>query len=467
MSRGIHRQYQVSVPSSSSTSGCLDSAVTRPDSTRPTTDRPNRLLAGTAGPDARPGRSAGPREVRDGAARPMAGRPWSDGILSGHACPPARARRSLPADRSMTTALMAARDRLRVAIDRLGRDPGQLLALVLLLALITRAAWLWLPQGSLIFDEAYYVNAARTILGLPFHVGHYAGAAAGFDPNAEHPPLGKALMAMSMAIFGDNGIGWRLPSVLAGMVALAAVYGVIRATGETARLGLLAVTLFALDNLGLVHGRIGTLDMLALAPMLVGAWLGLRGHWGLAGVACAVATMVKLTGGFAVVALLLFQLIVLLMDLASDRPHRPRRSQAVDPLRVGLRGRRAEWPLAPRPALQPVSRSAHPPRAHGQLRDQPAGARWSDRHREQPLAVARQRGPDQLPEGHRRHHGRRQGRGQPRLRRLPRRAQPDPHRCRPAGLPVHRLAGMAEAKPGRHLEPDVGSRQLPALCRCW
>ena len=184
---------------------------------------------------------------------------------------------------------------------------------MLLLALITRAAWLWLPQGSLIFDEAYYVNAARTILGLPFHVGHYAGAAAGFDPNAEHPPLGKALMALSMAIFGDNGIGWRLPSVLAGMVALAAVYGVVRVTGETARLGILAVTLFALDNLGLVHGRIGTLDMLALAPMLVGAWLGLRGHWGLAGVACALATMVKLTGGFAVLALLLFQVVVVLM----------------------------------------------------------------------------------------------------------------------------------------------------------
>ena len=341
---------------------------------------------------------------------------------------------------------MAARDRLRAAIDRLARDPGQLLALVLLLALITRAAWLWLPQGSLIFDEAYYVNAARTILGLPFHVGHYAGAAAGFDPNAEHPPLGKALMALSMAIFGDNGIGWRLPSVLAGMVALAAVYGVVRATGETARLGLLAVTLFALDNLGLVHGRIGTLDMLALAPMLVGAWLGLRGHWGLAGVACAVATMVKLTGGFAVIALLLFQVIVVLMawrrtgriGLADLKPSILFVSVFVA---VGLSGL---WLLDLRFSQFPDPLTA--PRAHGQLRDQPAGARWSDRHREQPLAVARQRGPDQLPAGHGRHHGRRQGRGQPCLRRLPRRAQPDPHRCCPAGLPVHGLAGMAEAE---------------------
>ena len=40
-------------------------------------------------------------------------------------------------------------------------DPGQLLAIVLLGALVVRAIWLWLPEGSLIFDEAYYVNAAR------------------------------------------------------------------------------------------------------------------------------------------------------------------------------------------------------------------------------------------------------------------------------------------------------------------
>ncbi len=198
-------------------------------------------------------------------------------------------------------------DRLRRFLD----DPGQVLALVLLLALACRAIWLWLPQGSLIFDEAYYVNAARTILGWAVHGGPYAGAAAGFDPNLEHPPLGKALMAASMAVFGDNGIGWRVPSLLAGMLALGALYGVVRSSGETARLGVLAVTLFALDNLGLVHGRIGTLDMLVLAPMLVGAWLGLRGHWGLAGAACAVAAMIKLSGGFGLLALLLYQVVLI------------------------------------------------------------------------------------------------------------------------------------------------------------
>jgi 4-amino-4-deoxy-L-arabinose transferase-like glycosyltransferase len=208
----------------------------------------------------------------------------------------------------------------RAAIGRTLHDPAQVLAMILLGALALRVIWLWLPQGSLIFDESYYVNAARVILGWEVPAGaHYEGSLAGFDPNEEHPPLGKAIIALSMLVFGDNGVGYRIPSVLAGMVSLAAVYGIVRAAGQTQRLGLLAVALLALDNLTFVHARIGTLDMLALAPVLVGAWLGLRGHWGWAGLALAIGSMVKLTGAFALVGLLLFQAVELVRRWKTER----------------------------------------------------------------------------------------------------------------------------------------------------
>ena len=78
--------------------------------------------------------------------------------------------------------------------------------------------------------------------------------------------MGKLLIAGSIAAFGDNGIGWRIPSVVAGLVALLALFFAIRAAGGGEWLALLAVFLASLDNLTMVHGRIGVLDMMALAP---------------------------------------------------------------------------------------------------------------------------------------------------------------------------------------------------------
>ncbi len=194
------------------------------------------------------------------------------------------------------------RERLLMSL----RDPGSVLPLVLIAALVARIVWLDLPQHSLIFDEAYYVNAARIMLGWTVEPGaHYAGATAGLDPNMEHPPLGKLVLALSMLVFGDNGLGWRIPSVVAGMAALGAVYGIARAAGESAWLAILAVGFLAFDNLTLVHSRIGTLDMLVLAPILFGAWLALRDRWVLAGVFMALGMLVKLTAVYGLLAVLI------------------------------------------------------------------------------------------------------------------------------------------------------------------
>jgi dolichyl-phosphate-mannose-protein mannosyltransferase len=192
-------------------------------------------------------------------------------------------------------------------------DPGTLLALLLIAALIVRIAWLTVPQGSLIFDETYYVNAARVLLGWAVPAdAPYAGAPIGLDPNSEHPPLGKLLMALSMAVFGDNGLGWRLPSLIAGMISLVAVFGIVRATGESSRIGLLVVGFLAFENLTLVHGRIGTLDILVLAPLLVGAWLALRGRWAAAGAATGIGMLMKLTALYGMLALLMMLALALL-----------------------------------------------------------------------------------------------------------------------------------------------------------
>jgi len=218
----------------------------------------------------------------------------------------ARRRLAAAAGSRPGRAMTAAGRRVR---ENLG-DPATVLALVFVAAFVARVAWLNLPQGALIFDEAYYVNAARVLLGWPVAEGaHYAGSVAGLDPNTEHPPLGKVLMAISMLAFGDNGIGWRLPSVVAGMIALAATYRIVRTAGESAWMAVLVIGIVAFDNLTLVHGRIGTLDMLVLAPILVGSWLAMRGRWALAGVAVAIGFLIKITAVYGVAAVLLLYLL--------------------------------------------------------------------------------------------------------------------------------------------------------------
>jgi dolichyl-phosphate-mannose-protein mannosyltransferase len=186
-------------------------------------------------------------------------------------------------------------------------NPAAVLGLLLLVAVVLRELWLNVPSHGLIFDEAYYVNAARVILGLTPNA-HYLDSAPGFDPNTEHPALGKLLIAGSMALLGDNSVAWRIPSVIAGMIALVAVFLIARATTRSAWLPVLVTGIVAFDNLTFVHGRIGTLDILVLAPMLVGAWLTLRKRWILAGVAMGIALLVKITALYGIGAVALYVL---------------------------------------------------------------------------------------------------------------------------------------------------------------
>lgn len=209
-------------------------------------------------------------------------------------------------------------------VSAIQRHPRRLLVLLFGAALVLRLIWLWWPQGAAIFDETFYVNAARVLLGRDVGLDQpYAGAVVGLDPNTEHPPLGKLLIAGSIQLLGDGGLGWRVPSVIASMVAIMALYAIVRRGGGPLWVGVAAVWLFALDNLSFVHGRIATLDMLSVAPALVGAWFALGRRWLLAGVACGVGTLVKLTAFFGLVGILFYEVARIALEAREGlRPSR-------------------------------------------------------------------------------------------------------------------------------------------------
>jgi len=173
---------------------------------------------------------------------------------------------------------------------------------------VLRVLWLDKPPGSLIFDEWYYVNVARVILHLPQSVGAngqppYVNVPPGLDPNHEHPPLAKLLIALSMWALGNNGYGWRIPSVIFGSIAILAFYLLMKRISDQEIVPLLSTFLFSFDNLAFVHSRIATLDIFSLGFLLVGLYWYFSGHSYLSAVAMALSALTKITGiaGFAIV----------------------------------------------------------------------------------------------------------------------------------------------------------------------
>ena len=208
------------------------------------------------------------------------------------------------------------------------RAPIAALVVVLVLSAAARVADLGAPCASpckrssdytLIFDESYYVNAARVIDRIhPPRSAPYHDAPLGKDPNSEHPQLAKLVMAAGIEVFGDGPWGWRLGSLVFGLVAVAAMYALARAAGAGPWLAVAASAVMALDNLPLVHGRIATLDIYALALMLVAGALYLRRAHLLAGIALGLAAAMKLVALYLIPALFLIELFA----FAVARPRR-------------------------------------------------------------------------------------------------------------------------------------------------
>lgn len=173
---------------------------------------------------------------------------------------------------------------------------------------------------TLIFDEDYYVNAARVIDGInPPQKMPYHGAPAGDDPNAEHPQLAKLIVAGTIKLFGDTPLGWRIGSIIFAALALLALYALVTGAGGSGWLGVGVCAVMALDNLMLVHGRIATLDIYAVAVALLAAALYVRKHPLLAGLALGVAACMK------EVALLLLVVFALFEGLRIARAYLARR----------------------------------------------------------------------------------------------------------------------------------------------
>ena len=121
---------------------------------------------------------------------------------------------------------------------------------------------------SLVFDEVYYVDGARDYLAGGVEV---TNGAAEF---VVHPPLGKWLIALGIALFGDTSTGWRIASAVIGTLSIALIYLVAKRLFNSDYLALVAAGLMTIDGLHLVMSRTALLDIF-LMFFLLAAFLAL------------------------------------------------------------------------------------------------------------------------------------------------------------------------------------------------
>jgi len=167
------------------------------------------------------------------------------------------------------------------------------------------------------FDEKSYVPAANNYLS------------GGGLLNAEHPPLGKWIIATGIYFFGDNAIGWRIFSVLFGVAAIFIFYLICvqlclkedqedKAGNHSSApkqqqqwfnintfVPVFATFLFAFENLSFVQANIGMLDVFYVTFMLLGFLFYMRGNYVSSGIAMGLSMLCKTMALLGIIAILL------------------------------------------------------------------------------------------------------------------------------------------------------------------
>lgn len=232
-------------------------------------------------------------------------------------------------------------------------------ALVVLLATVLRLWNLGSPH-QLVFDETFYVKDSWTLLNNGYesqwaddpNPDFNAGSVNGYlqaGSYVVHPPLGKWIIALGLAVFGaGDAVGWRVSTAVVGILSVLLIILIARGLFRSTLLAVIAGTLLAVDGNAIVMSRVALLDnsVMFFALLAFGCVLLDRGwhhgrlaariadaravggdpSWGpalwwrpwlmAAGLFCGAATAVKWSGAWFLAA---FGLYVVVSDILARR----------------------------------------------------------------------------------------------------------------------------------------------------
>jgi len=179
------------------------------------------------------------------------------------------------------------------------------------LGLILRLWNLASPKGK-IFDEVYYATNAQSLLQNGVEIDSKSGLA----QFIVHPPTGKWLIAIGIKLFGYNEFGWRFAAALIGSLSIVLMYFTAKKLFSNQLLSVFAAALISMDGLHLVHSRIALLDIFLLFFIQIAVLALLHQKYWLCAIGLGLATSVKWSGLYVLIA---FALLALIMDYRKHR----------------------------------------------------------------------------------------------------------------------------------------------------
>jgi len=134
---------------------------------------------------------------------------------------------------------------------------------------------------TLVFDETFYVKDAWSLWNLGYSSNWPENANAAFaagDPSTYlltgsyvvHPPLGKWLIGLGMAIVGPGDpVGWRIATAVFGILAVVLLFLIAKKLFDSTLLGGIAALLMAVDGNAIVMSRVALLDNFLMVFVLL------------------------------------------------------------------------------------------------------------------------------------------------------------------------------------------------------
>ncbi len=197
-----------------------------------------------------------------------------------------------------------------------------ILVLVIAFAFLTRAYKVHLPEVY-IFDEVYHAVTSKLIARNDPWAYEWDNPPVEKNTAVDwlHPPYAKYTQAFFILMFGENTFGWRISSVVFGVLVIVMVYKLSYELFTNKNISLLATFLASLDGLLLVQSRIAMNDIHVTFFILLTFLIYLRYRKSqksylllIASLCSGLAMGTKWSGLFALVTIVFFEGFYFLSD---------------------------------------------------------------------------------------------------------------------------------------------------------